>query len=32
VGLSTLVGTIAFAKVSGIIKFYSTPWHLIKNE
>jgi NAD/NADP transhydrogenase beta subunit len=31
-GLAFLVSTIAFAKVSGIIQFYGTPWHLIKKD
>ena len=31
-GLSALVSTIAFVKISGSIPFYGTPWHLIKKD
>jgi hypothetical protein len=31
-GLTALISTIAFVKVTGSIPFYGTPWHLIKKD
>ena len=32
IGVSALIGTIAVANIGGLIKFYGTPWHLMKKD